>query len=186
MDSIPQNVIDAVSDCSNKVSALQAETDASLEKLRIEYRTKIEDLFEQRQGALDKVDGFWSGVLSATDSPLKPLLNGTIDPKILRAVTGFKVKTSVKDGSLRRSVSLELRPNMFAENGTILREVDTNLNTTALTPIQWKPGTERVRQDSLFKFFSPECNDEEFIDEALDAFDMVFQNPFLELESSED
>ncbi|EAN82208.1 hypothetical protein C3747_13g82 [Trypanosoma cruzi] len=185
MSTYPQHVVDAVANCNEKVKFLQTETESQANQTRIEYRKKLELLFEQRQEALDKIEGFWSGVLSATETPLKPLFNGTIDPKIVRAITNFKVTTSVKDGFLCRNVSIVLRSNMFAEQGTIYREVNTQLKTISLGPIKWKSGTERARQDSVFRFFTLECNDESFIDETLDAFDTVFQNPFLALETTE-
>ncbi|ESL07810.1 hypothetical protein TRSC58_04497 [Trypanosoma rangeli SC58] len=186
MGTYSPNIIDAVVDCNNKVKSLQTETEFQANQIRIEYRKKLELLFERRQEDLDKIEGFWSGVLAATDTPLKPLFNGTIDPKIVRAITCFKVTTCVKDGLLCRTVSIVLRSNMFAEQGTIHREVDTHLKTNSMEPIKWKLGTERARQDSLFRFFTPECNDKDFIDEVLDAFDTVFQNPFLALDPAED
>ncbi|RNF26528.1 template-activating factor I [Trypanosoma conorhini] len=186
MNTYPQQVIDADANCNDKVKTLQAETESEANQVRIDYRKKLERLFEQRQESLDKIEGFWSGVLAATDTPLKPLLNGTIDPKIVRAITSFKVTTFVKDGLLCRNVSVVLRPNMFAEQGTIHRAVDTHLQTLSMEPIKWKSGTERARQDSVFRFFTPGCDDEGFIDDALDAFDTVFQNPFLALEPNED
>ncbi|ORC93454.1 template-activating factor I [Trypanosoma theileri] len=186
MDSIPQDVLQAVTECNNKVAEVQKETESSCNKVRIDYRTRIETLLEQRQEVLDKVEGFWSSVLSSAETPLRQFFNGTIDPKLLRAVRGFNVKSSVKNDSLCRCVSIDLRSNMFAEQGTIHREIDADLNTISLEPIKWKSGTERASQDSLFRFFTPECDDKELVADVLAAFDNLFQDPFLALESSQD
>lgn len=176
------DVLNAVTQCNEKVTAVEKEIEEFTNQVRIDFRSKIEPLFDKRHLELEKIEGFWGSAFVAVESPLMGLLNGTIDPKIVRALTDFRVKTSVRDGSICRCVSVTFRPNMFVKEGTFSRELDPSVNTLSLQPILWKPGTEKARTDSLFRFFSPECKDIEFLERALTEFDELFQNPLLAFE----
>ncbi|KAG8341852.1 hypothetical protein ERJ75_001614400 [Trypanosoma vivax] len=186
MSVLPKDVAVALEACNERIRSIEEEKQSALEKMRIDYRLKIESLFGKRQEYLDQIDGFWSSVLASASSPLKDFFNGTIDPKIVRAVTKLHVWTCVKDGSLCRCVSVTFRQNMFVEQGTYSRELNSDLHTISIEPIKWKPGTERARQDSVFRFLSEEMKEKELIEDILDAFDTVFQDPLLVLEEGEE
>lgn len=149
-------------------------------KIKIRHREKAEPLFLERQEALKQVAGFWSGVLASRETPLAELMNGTFDTKITRAVSDFQVKTRVDNGKLIHQVIMTFKPNVMLEAGTVSREVDSDGNTISVEPIKWKQGAENLKVNSLFSFFDekPDGGDA-FVDEALKAFDIVFQDPFI-------
>lgn len=182
--SISKAAIDKLGHFSSQLSSIESMRDEEATRLRLEYQEKMEPLFIERQAKLSAIDGFWCGIMSSPETPLAPLMNGTIDPKIVRAIVSLNVLSSVKDNKLIRRVIITLRPNMFTEEGEIYREVDSNLKTVGIKAIQWKAGTERSRKDSMFSFFDLEPEGgAEFINEVLEAIDIVFRNPFLSIES---
>nr|CCD13509.1 unnamed protein product [Trypanosoma congolense IL3000] len=183
MELVPQDVIDAIAKCSAEVQRIQSQTDNALVGIRAEFRERIEVLFEKRQEQLGKVDGFWSEAFTAPESPVRSLLCGPLDQRLARALTDFNVKTSIREGTICRCVMVTFRSNICVEEGTYSRELDSTLKTISVKPIVWKNGTERTRHDSVFKFFSTDETNEEFIEDVLAAFDELFQNPFLVLEA---
>lgn len=170
---------------TKRLDALEKSKNERAMALRMEYRSKMEPLLQRRHAALVDVPNFWSGILSSPHTPLASLANGTIDPKVMRSVVDFKVESaSTEDGRMVRTVSATLRRNMFCEEGEVSRTVDSNGTTQGVAPIRWKSGTERARQDSVFTFFEEPCQrGDGFIYEALEAFDMIYQNPFLAAEA---
>ncbi|EPY34354.1 hypothetical protein AGDE_06347 [Angomonas deanei] len=107
-------------------------------------------------------------------------MNKTVDPKIARAITAFEVKFFTQEGKGIRKLVLTLRPNMYTEAGEISRTIDSEGNTTDIQEIKWKQGTEKVRKDSVFSLFTASDDmDPFFIQETFDAFDGLYQNPFI-------
>lgn len=149
-------------------------------QIQIRHREKSQPLFTERHDALKSVPNFWSGVFASPDTPLAPLRNGTFDIRIAKAITDFEVVTRSEQGKLMRKVILTFTTNMVLEAGSVFREVDSDGVTTALQPIQWKKGTENLRKNSLFSFFDETPSEgEEFVEEAVKAFDLTYQDPFL-------
>lgn len=180
MSMISDDARAALSKYTDELSKVDEEEDAEERRVNFEYRVKMEPLLEDRHKVLNSVANYWSGVLGSTATPVFSLMNGTIDSKIVRAITDFRVTSRMDGDRLVRKVIITLRPNMFVEPGQIMREVDSTGNTLNVTPIQWKQGTEFARKDSLFSFFEKEpAGGNEFVADALDAFHIVFDNPFL-------
>ncbi|CCW67293.1 unnamed protein product [Phytomonas sp. Hart1] len=168
---------------SKSLINIEDESEEKMNQISLAYRVRMEPLFEKRHQTLSTVEGFWSGVFSSHETALHTFMNSTIDPKIIRTIIDFKVVSTVKDNKLIRKVCLVLRGSIFADGGTISREIDTDTNTLSIQPIHWKEGTDRARKDSLFRFFEENTKvDMEFLSDALEAFDNVFQNPFLAVE----
>ncbi|CCW59724.1 unnamed protein product [Phytomonas sp. EM1] len=169
---------------SKELNNIEDEREKKAEEIRLSYRLKMEPLLEKRHQTLSTLEGFWSGVFSSPETALNTLINSTIDPKIIRTIIDFKVVSTVKENKLIRKVCLVLRGSIFAEGGTISHEIDTDMNTVSIQPIHWKEGTDRARKDSLFRFFEENSTaDSIFHSDALEAFDNVFQNPFLAVEA---
>lgn len=183
MDTISETVIQHLANFGDEVSKLEGQYNAKVKSIHADYREKMESLLKERQGHIGEADGFWCGVLAAAESPLTPLLNGTTDPKILRAVTHFSVESSVREGELYRKVVFKFRPNMFVESTEVHREIDSRFTTTSMSAISWKQGTETARKDSVFRFFSEDVQIQE-VGETLEALDASFLSPFLALECS--
>lgn len=180
---IPDSVVQSLEKFTKELVEVDKKCDEETHKIRLAYREKMEPLFADRHALIKTIDGFWTDVLSCPETPLFDLLNGTIDPKILRAVTDFKVVSQVKGDTLLRKFVITFRSNMFVEEGEIYREVDTDMKTTSMSPIKWKSGTERTRTDSFFSFFSDSFpNDQDAISEVTEALDVIYQNPFLAME----
>ncbi|GET90525.1 hypothetical protein, conserved [Leishmania tarentolae] len=181
---LSQNAVQAISKFTDELASIDRKCDEETTALRLEYRSKMEPLLIERRELLKGVTNFWSGVLSSPETPISALLNGTIDPKIIRAVTDFQVVTRVSESKLYRKIIFTFRQNMFIEDGVISREVDNDMKTTSLDPVKWKPGTERARTDSFFAFFTENfSSDPEDVMEVTEALDTIYQNPFLAVEA---
>lgn len=171
----------------NKLEKFSEEQDAILEKrndagnhLRCEFRQRMEPLFAERAKALSAVKNFWAGIVAAPETPLSPLMNNTIDPKLGRAVEAIKVTYRISGKMLHRKVEVTLCSNMFAEAGVVSREVDSDGKTHSVQSISWKSGTERSRSDSLFRYFDEKSDmDALLVSDVTDGFDIIFQDPFL-------
>lgn len=152
-------------------------------QILIQHCEKVEPLYVERQTALKEIPNFWSSVLGSPETPLSELMNGTFDNKITRAITDFQVKTRAANGTLMHKVVVSFGNNIMIEAGEIYREMDGNGKTISIQPIKWKKGTENLRTNSLFSFFdeNPSGGDQ-FVQEALDAFRMTFEDPFLATE----
>ncbi|EPY24856.1 hypothetical protein STCU_06970 [Strigomonas culicis] len=110
-------------------------------------------------------------------------MNGTVDPKIVRAITSFCVSSHQHNEKVSRKVTMKIRSNLFIQEGVISREIDGECNTLALSEIKWKQGTERARQNSFFSFFEKHADEDvPKVMDILDVLDSVYQNPFLDLE----
>jgi hypothetical protein len=174
----------AISKYTEELAAIDLKDDEETTALRLEYRSKMEPLLAQRHELLREVSNFWSGILSSPETPISSLLNGTIDPKIVRAVTDFQVITRVEDKKLCRKIVVTFRQNMFVEEGQVSREVDSGMKTLSLTPLKWKAGTERSRTDSFFAFFTEAfSSDVEAMSEVVEGLDIIYQNPFLAVQA---
>lgn len=173
-----------ISKYTEDLVAIDRKNDEETTALRLEYRTKMEPLLLQRHELLKKEKGFWSGILSSPETPISGLMNGTIDPKIVRAITDFQVLTRVDGNKLCRKIVVSFRQNMCVEEGQVSREVDSDMKTLSLTPLKWKQGTERARTDSFFAFFTEAFpSDVEAMSQAVESLDIIYQNPFLALVS---
>ncbi len=168
------------------IDALDNQYAAKEDQLVADFRTHLEPLLHDRQVALDKIDGFWANVLTSGKAPTKKLLNGTTDPKVMRAVTSFRVLTTSSSGgaTITRRIVLQLRPNIFVDSKELFREIEMNGDLGGGTAdkasgVAWKQGTEKSRSDSILRFFDPKSGaSPEWQGEVIDAFDQVFQNPF--------
>jgi hypothetical protein len=168
---------------TESIDALDSEYEAKEDKLLADFRATLEPLLSERQAALDKIDGFWANVLTNGRSPTKKLLNGTTDPKVMRAVKSFRVQTTSADDKITRKIILELRPNIFVESQLLYREIEMGAvdsdATVKASGVVWKAGTEKSRTDSILRFFDASSGaPEDWQADVLDAFDLVFQNPF--------
>lgn len=173
-----------ISKYTDELVAIDRKDDEETTALRLEYRSKMEPLLAERHELLKGISNFWSGVLSSPETPISSLLNGTIDPKIVRAITDFQVLTRVADKKLYRKIVVCFRQNMFVEEGQVSREVDSEMKTLSLTPLKWKQGTERARTDSFFGFFTDAFpSDAELINEVVEGLDIIYQNPFLAVQA---
>lgn len=173
----------ALSKFTDELVGIERKCDEDAGALRVEYRSKMEPLLQERREVLKSVNNFWSGVLSSPSTPIAEVLNGTIDPKIVRAITDFQIVTRVSGKKLYRKIIVTFRPNMFVEEGEVSREVDTDMHTTALTPLKWKSGTERARTDSFFTFFTDEfAAGVEAMTDIVEGLDIIYQDPFLAVE----
>lgn len=163
--------------------AIEDKIDVEELKVSSTYREKIEKLLSERQAVLEKVEGFWPSVFSSPSCVINTFLNGTVDPKIIRAITNFRVSSRTINDKVARKVVINIRSNLFVEEGEVSREIDGECNTLALSEIKWKQGTERARQNSFFVFFEKR-NDEDLnkIMDIFDILDSIYQNPFLDLE----
>ncbi|KAG5473609.1 hypothetical protein LSCM4_03679 [Leishmania orientalis] len=181
---LSQGAAEAIAKFTDDLANVDRMCDEEANSMRLEYRSKMEPLLLERRELLNGVSNFWSGVLSSPEAPISALLNGTIDPKIIRAVTDFQVVTRVSGKKLYRKLVFVFRHNMFVEEGEVSREVDTDMKTTSLQPLKWKSGTERARTDSFFAFFTEEfSSDVEAVSEVTEALDIIYQNPFLAVEA---
>lgn len=181
-ESVTDDLLKALVDCREANDALDAEYEKKKEALTIPFREELEKLLVERQPLVDKLN--WAQILDSADAPTKQFLNGTTDTKLLRAIESFRVVTSVRDGILYRRVVLKLRTNMFMETTELFREVDPDGKTVAVSGAAWKPGTEKSRSDSIFRFFEEKAKDEGLLLDALPAFEMVFQSPYLFMPSN--
>ncbi|KAG5490320.1 hypothetical protein JKF63_00440 [Porcisia hertigi] len=181
---LSQSATQVISKFTDQLVSIDRRCDEETNALHLDYRSRMEPLLEERCDLLKGVHNFWSGVLSSPETPIAALLNGTIDPKIVRAITDFKVVTRVSEKNLYRKIVFTFRQNMFVEEGEVSREVDTEMKTVSLQPLRWKSGTERAHTDSFFTFFtesfSPDAKD---VSEVTEALDMIYQNPFLAVEA---
>lgn len=168
-------VLKGLVDCRDQIEKIDDAYDAKRESLSVPFRQDLEKLLEQRQPLIDKLQ--WSAILDAPTAPTKKFLNGTTDTKLLRAVESFKVVTSIRDNKIYRKVVMTLRTNPFVETLSLFREVDSDNKTVDASGVVWKQGTEKSRADSLFRFFVK--TPEEVLIDAFDAFEMVFQNPYV-------
>jgi hypothetical protein len=176
-ESFTDELLKALVDCREANDNLETEYERKKESLTIPFREELEKLLVERQPLADKIN--WAQVFDSPDAPTKQFLNGTTDTKLLRAVESFKMVTSVRDGALFRRVVLKLRSNMFMETLELFREVDQEGKTVAISGAVWKQGTEKSRSDSLFRFFEEKAKAEGLLLDALPAFEMVFQSPYL-------
>lgn len=178
--SISDAAFEKLEGFSKRLDDVREQRDDASNSLRFEYRQKMEPLFTERASALASVDNFWSGVIASPETPLSSLMNNTIDPKISRALTAVKVTYKLNGTKLQRKVEVTLRSNMFAEEGTVSREVDSEGKTISVQSIKWKAGTDRARTDSLFRYFDEKAEiDELLVSDITDAFDIIYQDPFL-------
>ncbi|KAG5473886.1 hypothetical protein LSCM1_04521 [Leishmania martiniquensis] len=181
---LSQHVAEAIAKFTDDLVSVDRKCDEEANALRLEYRSKMEPLLDERRELLKGVSNFWSGVLSSPEAPISALLNGTIDPKIIRAVADFEVVTRVSEETLYRKIIFVFRHNMFVEEGEVSREIDADMKTTSLHPLKWKSGTERARTDSFFAFFTDDfSSDVEAVSDVVEALDIIHQNPFLAIEA---
>ncbi|KAK7200254.1 Nucleosome assembly protein (NAP) [Novymonas esmeraldas] len=170
----------AISKFTGDLVAIDRKGNAEADATRIKYRIQMEPLFQQRTALLKGVQNYWSGVLSSPETPIARLLNGTTDPKVIRAITDFQVVSRCSGNELFRKFIFTFRTNMFVEAGEVSREVDTMMRTTSLQPLKWKSGTERARTDSFFAFLTADFpSDDGAMNEAVEALDVIYQDPFL-------
>lgn len=170
-------VLKALVDCRVANEALEDEYEKKKNDIAIPFRTELEALLVERQPLVDKLN--WSAVFDSPDAPTKSLLNGHSDSKLIRAIESFKVVTEVREGELFRKVVIQLRQNMFMETLELYREVNAAGKTVAISGAKWKPGTEKSRSDSLFRFFEEKSKEDELLLDAMPAFEMVFQSPWV-------
>ena len=175
--SITDDVLKALIDTTEEIDKLDDMYDEKLAAERFPFRMELQKVFDERQPHLDKIDGFWGQALLSDDSNLKPLMNTTTDPKILRAITSLQIIASQQGNKLHRRVIVKLRQNMFIESTELFREITSDAETVAASGVKWKAGTDRARQDSVFRFFDSATTDMEFVLEALDSFDEVYETP---------
>ncbi|KPI84692.1 hypothetical protein ABL78_6261 [Leptomonas seymouri] len=181
---LSQSAAKAISKYTDELIAIDRKDDEETTALRLEYRSKMEPLLAERHELLKGVNNFWSGVLSSPETPISSLMNGTIDPKIVRAITDFQIITRVSDNKLCRKIIISFRQNMFVEEGQVSREVDSEMKTLSLTPLKWKQGTERARTDSFFAFFTDAfLSDVDAVSDVVEGLDIIYQNPFLAVQS---
>lgn len=174
----------AISNYTDELVAIDRKDDEETTALRLEYRSKMEPLLTERHQLLKSVSNFWSGVLSSPETPVSGLMNGTIDPKIVRAIVDFQIITQVVENKLCRKIVLSFRNNMFVEEGQVSREVDSEMKTLSLSPLKWKQGTERARTDSFFAFFTDAfSSDADAVSEVVEGLDIIYQNPFLAVQA---
>ena len=174
-DELIQNLIAT----TEEINALDDEYEAKEDKLQGAFRAELEGLLLERQAVLDKIDGFWANVLTHARSPTKKLINGTTDPKIMRALTSFRVQTTVADDKITRKFIITLRPNIFVESLHLEREISNGDTEIRASGVVWKTGTEKSRTDSILRFFDPKAGaSEDWQADVLEAFELVFQNPF--------
>ncbi|KPA80641.1 hypothetical protein ABB37_04829 [Leptomonas pyrrhocoris] len=179
-----QSAAEAIAKYTDELVAIDRKNDEETAALRLEYRNKMEPLLVKRHELLKGVNSFWSGVLSSPETPISGLLNGTIDPKIVRAITDFQILTRVDDNKLCRKIIISFRQNMFVEEGHVSREVDSEMKTLSLTPLKWKQGTDRARTDSFFSFFTESFqSDMDAMSEVVEGLDIIYQNPFLAVQA---
>mmetsp|Transcript_76576 Transcript_76576/g.88986 ORF Transcript_76576/g.88986 Transcript_76576/m.88986 type:complete len:180 (+) Transcript_76576:25-564(+) len=177
MTQIADDVLKAMVDCREAIMNLEQEYEKKRDDLNVPFRVELEKLLVERQPLIASIN--WGNVLDNPDAPTKPFLNGTTDGKILRAIESFKVTTSVRDGAIFRKIEMKLKSNVFVESHELFREVDACDKTVSVSGIKWKPGTEKSRSDSLFRFFDESVKSEELLIDAVTAFEIVFQNPYL-------
>ncbi|CAJ1031101.1 hypothetical protein Q4I32_005747 [Leishmania shawi] len=181
---LSQSTVQVISKFTDDLVNVDQKCDEEVTALRLKYRSQMELLLMERRELLKGVGNFWSGVLSSPETPISELLNGTIDPKIIRAVTDFQVVTRTSGSKLYRNIIFTFRQNMFVEEGDVSREIDTDMKTISLHPLKWKPGSERARTDSFFAFFTANfSSDREAVSEVAEALDIIYQNPFLAVEA---
>lgn len=176
-ESFTDELLKGLVDCREANDALDTEYEKKKEQLTIPFREELEKLLVERQPLVDKLN--WAQMFDSPDAPTKQFLNGTTDTKLLRAVESFKMVTSVREGILYRRVVLKLRTNMFVETTDLFREVDPEGKTVAISGVTWKQGTEKSRSDSVFRFFEEQAKEHGLLLDALSAFEMVFQSPYL-------
>lgn len=173
-EEVAQVLLDTVTKCNAADDEFQKEREA----VSATFRKELESLLQERQPLLEKLD--WSAVFDASDAPTKEFLNGTTDTKLLRAVTSLKVETTVTaDNKIVRKVIVTLRPNMFIDNTELHRTIDSDMKTTSASGVNWKSGTEKSRGDSIFRFFETVKDGVEVLVDAVDAFEAVYQNPYI-------
>lgn len=181
--ALSQTAVAAISMYTMHLAALDRKTEEEVNALRLEYRSKMEPLLRERHELLKNEKDFWSGVFSSPTTPIADLVNGTIDPKIMRAIADFRVITRVDKTMLCRKIVFTFRQNMCVEEGEVSREVDSEMKTLSLTPLKWKQGTERARTDSFFSFFTEAApSDVDSMSQVVEGLDMIYQNPFLAAE----
>lgn len=177
MAQLSDEVLNALVECREAIIKLEDEYAKKRDELNIPFRVDLEKLLVERQPLVASLN--WGSIIDHPDAPTKQFLNGTTDAKILRAIEAFKVTTTVRDGTIFRKIELKLKPNVFVETLDLFREVDDSDKTVAVSGIKWKPGTEKSRSDSLFRFFDESVMAEGLLVDAVSAFEIVFQNPFL-------
>lgn len=177
MTELSEDVIKSLADCREAIIHLETEYEKKRNDLTIPFRIELEKLLVARQPEADQMN--WGRILGGADAPTAEFLNETTDTKLLRAIESFKVTTSIRDGGIFRKVEIKLRPNVLVESLYLFREVDANDKTTDISGITWKAGTEKSRSDSMFRFFDESSKAEEFLVNAITAFEMVFQSPLL-------
>ena len=178
-DGFSDELIKNILATTEEVAALDEEYEVKGDKLQAAFRVELEGLLSERQASLDKIDGFWANALTNSRAPTKKLLNGTTDPKIMRAVTSFRVQTTATDDKISRKIVLVLRPNIFVDSLQLTREIIEGDDAVHASGVVWKAGAEKSRTDSILRFFDPKSNaPEDWQADVLEAFDLVFQNPF--------
>jgi hypothetical protein len=162
---IKGELVDALMKNREKLVKLESETAVKVEKVRIPFRVKLIELFKQRQVEIDKIPEFWVDKMTTEGSHF--LVDTTIDPRILRAVTRFCVEYPNGAESPVRTFRLSLRGNIYTEAADLWRTVDTHeMKTVSCSgPPKWKPGMEKSQSKTVLNFFynesslSPEQND---------------------------
>eukprot|EP00758_Cryptobia_borreli_P012697 Tbor_TRINITY_DN5768_c2_g2::TRINITY_DN5768_c2_g2_i3::g.19575::m.19575 len=144
---------------------------------------KLAEVFSERQPICDGAEGFWGDRMKDPAGPVAVLLNTTTDPKVLRAITKFSVTVRIGDkNNVIRKVCITLRNNVIIKTHDLYREIDNEMNTLSCSKIEWATGTERMRGDSIFRFFDGENTGDagniQFISSALEGFDLLFQDPY--------
>lgn len=171
MAAVDKELIEALAANRSQVVQLEATYAAKIAAMEKPHREQLEVLLKERQPLMDAIG--WGAFLTGSDSPVLDLLNNTIDPKIMRAITSLKIVTSVEGEQLKRKLIITLGPNIFCSNAELMREIDSEGKTIALTPINWKV-PERSRAGSLFStLFESGTADLK----AFDAVDEAYQNP---------
>jgi len=178
MAAFSEALLKGLATVDEEVKKINDEEEAVVRSKQAEFRKQVGGLLQERQKILDAEPNFWAKALSDEQSIIE-IRNGTTDPRALRAVKTFAVETNVTDdGAIRRRVRMTLQSNIFVESAELCRVVDDELNTVECSGIKWKSGTEKSKSDSILRFFDSAVDDKEVIGEILDAFEVVYQNPF--------
>jgi hypothetical protein len=183
MSSISATVLKSLIDITQEVASLDDQYEEIIDKCETDYRRELETLLRQRQDALDANEEFWSSVLASESAPTTELMNEAADPRIVRSVRSLQIVTNFRDdGTYTQRVTLKIRPNLFIGDQELFKEFHADGKPCAKSGVQWKPGMQKARQDSFFRFF--EEDNEEADTEAFKALENVFHNPFGYLEAA--
>ena len=177
---ISEDLAAALLQYRTELLAHHEETEQKVLKVRLPSLLAIERKLRERQPLLDAVPSLWPTVLGAPNCPLAENMGSKIDVKVIRAVQSVEVVTAYNDaiGIESKKVLVKLSPNIFIKDGTLWLNQSRTEKKFTWSGVQWKPGTEKLREKSLFLAFDSGVEDNVRAD-VLCGFDEVFQNPML-------